>query len=675
MDPPVEFDFTDRYHQSQLPEFRGQYLPYDELKCGMFDIAHGGGPEAVAAHFQVAAGLHHFGVVGQHEVSKDHHTKKAIDALLARIGAEAQNIGLVMDSNIESLVAKFKELTPKGGDSSLRNQSDAESICCGIDMVRTYAVLNEAALYRLMLHHDKVLSTNLGASKLFRGYAKMAKVDNLSHLDDFGKQVTTFLSSQARGQQDGLSLGASKLVDGVGKHMSNQDVIVQAKFLWFLLGALLSLSLALLLLIGLPPKEPETFSEAYFLSSFSAFRIVLSLCVTLWGIGWMIQTFESKGINYQFLLGIDPHCSVNADWFFSRAALHTSMLVLLWGMYTVDYKWIKFTITSNHHYMCYPLAAFLSAIIPSVVPSTQCHFADKFSFLKSMCRVMLAPLFLVNFADNIMGDAMTSYVKPLQDVPSALCYFSAYRASQDMKDFLRTGSECPPVYDLFLPVFIAAFPMWFKMMQCLRRYYDTKQTAQLVNASKFAIGLVVALITNIKSIKQVTPVYVIVILCLTVGTLSWAWDTIMDWDVGRDQCCAPICTGDRTRQDAQLLIDAEAQQGKPKPQRLFSANVYRAATFFNFFARQMWVLSMLPVTLLSSSVVIRVLLQTLICFTEVVRRCIWGILRVEKEQTNNSEGFRSLLWVPQAVPAGVKQEKAKLLSEMTSRESDSDNSG
>ena len=110
---------------------------------------------------------------------------------------------------------------------------------------------------------------------------------------------------------------------------------------------------------------------------------------------------------------------------------------------------------------------------------------------------------------------------------------------------------------------ITAVPYWFRLQQCVRRFYDAKRGSRervehMINAGKYFVSLLSISLASLGGYSSVTnldprtdPGQVAWIAALIVGTLySYAWDIIMDWgliavdfDGGNERC--PACSGRR----------------------------------------------------------------------------------------------------------------------------------
>jgi len=440
------------------------------------------------------------------------------------------------------------------------------------------------------------------------------------------------------------------------------------------LGSSLALFMAIAILIVIPPKHPKTFSTAYFMANFCVFRVVLSITLTIWGTGAVARVCEDNHINVNFLLGVDPRCRIGPEFLFVIAALLTSAWIMIFGMYVIDYKWMVlpqvmaktgFNKRSSGLYVLYPISILLVTLLLAFGPSKICRNRYKKALLGSVARTALAPLFSVSFADNLVGDVWTSLAKPLQEIPAALCYLFQYHPlSRDVVDaFVVHGNTCPAWEQTILTPSIAGAPFLFRLLQCTRRYHDTGDCRHLWNFGKYLASLMVVVVTSIGATRGS------IIFVSSLATIYAAfWDIFLDWGLG----CQELPFLPRwpfswphqersqwmstTSQDRNMMNDNFVVE-----QRRFSPLLYTCVAIFDLAARSTWALTLMPVTLLSDSIVQRALLQTLVALIEIARRTVWAVLRIENEQITNVSGFREFLWVP------LKMNKLEVQTARTTR--------
>ena len=89
---------------------------------------------------------------------------------------------------------------------------------------------------------------------------------------------------------------------------------------------------------------------------------------------------------------------------------------------------------------------------------------------------------------------------------------------------------------LFWHFFIAFLPFWFRLMQCFRRYYETKLIANLKNAGKYFTSMCVQggaifftlYASNLDTMNH-TIFYSFIGLNVFSTIYSLYWDLYMDW--------------------------------------------------------------------------------------------------------------------------------------------------
>jgi len=240
---------------------------------------------------------------------------------------------------------------------------------------------------------------------------------------------------------------------------------------------------------------------------------------------------------------------------------------------------------------------------------------------------------------------------------------------------------------------IAALPQWFRLLQCLRRFQDTREGKHLCNLGKYAASMLVVFVSAIRG-----PSHLGVICISSVATMYAAsWDIFMDWGLtAKDLSLATsnatsscrvfpfrraTTTGSSITSTAvgttisssspspALRVNPSASQGgcggspllhcseqgcepsmtagsSQARKRNFSPQFYWMAVIFDIMARLTWVLTLVPITLLSDDIVWRAIFQISMSTVEIARRCVWVVLRIENEQLTNASGYRALLWVP-----------------------------
>jgi len=145
-------------------------------------------------------------------------------------------------------------------------------------------------------------------------------------------------------------------------------------------------------------------------------------------------------------------------------------------------------------------------------------------------RVVLAPLFYVNFADFWLADQLNSLVVVFIDFQYLICFYLTsdnWMSANGKKPTLIASSYlvmcvCLYIYTNIKSVFntfllfsltdinvcddytrvirplVGCLPAWWRFAQCLRRYRDTKEAfPHLANAGKYATSFLVMLFSTL----------------------------------------------------------------------------------------------------------------------------------------------------------------------------------
>jgi hypothetical protein len=169
---------------------------------------------------------------------------------------------------------------------------------------------------------------------------------------------------------------------------------------------------------------------------------------------------------------------------------------------------------------------------------------------------------------------------------------------------------------------VTALPAYWRLIQCLRRYYDNRNSAHphLSNALKYVLSLsTIAISTAEKFSGQEYLIYLWAIFAFTTSVYSYLWDVMFDWG---------------------LFSNREYLRDELNFPKWF----YYMAIVMNLFLRFTWVVLLAPNHwdwLAHANVVVYVL-----AVLEVCRRSVWVLLRMENEHSNNVGNYRATKELP-----------------------------
>ena len=240
------------------------------------------------------------------------------------------------------------------------------------------------------------------------------------------------------------------------------------------------------------------------------------------------------------------------------------------------------------------------------------------SFWKVLAYTLMAPYYRVQFRDGMVGDVLTSLVRPFQNVLLLL----------------------PPSWVLFtvlLPM-ATVTPLFLRFLQCLRQVWDSgERWPALVNAGKYFVAAHAALggVFGFGMAWWVSSV---------ISTMyQLAWDITMDWN----------------------LLD---RNGKLRRKRLYPfAWMYWVIAALNGLLRFGWTLTFVPAQYLDATGVLtqrRWVLGPILAVAEIIRRSLWALIRVEWEVIRTTRSLDDMPLQKMASESASETNKIRLLVEL-----------
>jgi len=380
------------------------------------------------------------------------------------------------------------------------------------------------------------------------------------------------------------------------------------------------------------------------------------------------QEEEERDAIVQANLGSAPATTLN--WAYSPsgaavtgAALDLALPVLLnFHLFISAYNHPKYAGSDTPK--IFPLIFFTVLNIRAQVPC-----GKRRRFWGSFHYTMWSPIFTVKFRDEIIGDILTSLVRPLQDVAFAYVYYLVVLFHRhDIGEASRICNDSWLLQLWILPG-VAILPLWWRFLQCLRQARDTRcRWPYYGNAFKYLTATLIVLydiahgmpttIGNSASIDTTTSNdttdeynrrtwWSVCFLLATIYQI-W-WDTFVDWELFvLDTSAVSMASPDT--QFKWTLANMSKLSLKLRTRRMYpSDRLYYGIFYTNCIFRFLWMLSLIParhisaddITLFTShskvhfvnsySADMQSYLGPIIACGEIVRRCLWGILRVELE--------------------------------------------
>ncbi|OXB42400.1 hypothetical protein B1J92_L00737g [Nakaseomyces glabratus] len=362
----------------------------------------------------------------------------------------------------------------------------------------------------------------------------------------------------------------------------------------------------------------------------------------IWG-GWymillislffLIDCFiwHRTGINYRFIMFGEVQAKSGTQ-FFNNDFATTGIPLRLYFLAFFIISCAIISALSFHfdHLTPYGYIYFIVVGLLFITPYDLIPYWDKLvetrKFLVTTTfRLVLSGLYPVEFKDFFLGDIICSLTYTLSD----LAIFACYYAPKTRKDPL---GMCGSSHSKAMGV-LSCLPSFWRFMQCVRRFFDSNDWfPHLPNAAKYLLGvaynatLCAYRLSNHSPAKR-NPF----IIFATLNSISTSiWDLVMDWSVLQSSI------GNENlflRKDLYLAGKRNWETGKYDWSR---KAVYYIAMVLDVVIRFQWIVyAVAPQTIQQSAVT-----SFALAVTEVCRRFIWVIFRVENEHVANVHLFR-----------------------------------
>lgn len=275
-------------------------------------------------------------------------------------------------------------------------------------------------------------------------------------------------------------------------------------------------------------------------------------------------------------------------------------------------------------------------------------------YFMMLYKVCTAPFHPVFFVDSYVGDILTSLVKVLVRTVTMTLFALIYTVSL----IIGAGHDRVAVYHAILesPIYrfgvvplITLLPLWLRLVQCLRRANETsKRFPHFCNGLKYASAFTVIAFVTFQPSCTSNGLWVLGFVGATI--FQYTWDITMDWglieatNITAGTCTAGVsadvpCTSRLTALLSGFRIRSELL--------LRPVGLYPLIMIVNLLLRFSWTLTLIPDGRYAGSLHSQPLLHVLFAYlapimaaVEIMRRMIWGFIRVEWEHiaVKNSQG-------------------------------------
>ncbi|CAN9502970.1 unnamed protein product [Ophioblennius macclurei] len=333
--------------------------------------------------------------------------------------------------------------------------------------------------------------------------------------------------------------------------------------------------------------------------------------------GW-----RQAGVNHVLIFELNPRNNLSHQHLFEIAGL----LGVLWCVSLLSCLFsdsIPVSMQTN------PLVLYGFFLLLLVNPFKTFYYKSRFWLLKLLFRVVTAPFHRVGFADFWLADQLNSLGVVLMDLEYMICFYSFELDWKKHDGLLSQNNDVCNSYSYGVRAVIKCLPAWFRFVQCLRRYRDTKRAfPHLVNAGKYSTSFFVVTFSALYSThKDEAPAeaqifFYLFIACLIVSSCyTLVWDLKMDWGLFDRNA------GENTFLREEIVYPHKAY--------------YYSAIVEDVLLRFAWILTV-SLTTLTNFHGMSDILATVLAPLEVFRRFVWNFFRLENEHLNNCGEFRAV---------------------------------
>ncbi|KJE90575.1 xenotropic and polytropic murine leukemia virus receptor xpr1 [Capsaspora owczarzaki ATCC 30864] len=474
-----------------------------------------------------------------------------------------------------------------------------------LDILRNYHILNHTALAKILKKHDKTTG--------FRTLAVcMDKLKNEPFMK-LREKLSSLMEDCEKLYSDAICDGDRRAAMRRLRLVDEETVQAGSAFRLGLLGGM-CIPLFILVIIAVSSRYADGALDD-FQSIWLMYRGMLLPIYMLWLVAGDIWIWQKRKINYAFIFDFNVRDHLN----FVEVAEVAGFLSVFWCVSILCYTFSDSISFIPARWNPLALASFYVLFMFNPFPIFR--RSARYWTLRTFGRVIVSPLTKVRFADFWFGDQLISLVVALLDWEFLFCYYITSATS---------SSRCVSVSYGVRPV-ITCLPAFWRLMQCLRRYRDTKaKFPHLVNAGKYSATIMVGIFSSLDAYYREShpgsswnAFRTIWVICASISAVySYTWDIKMDWGL--------------TERKYKFLR---------KELVYYPKFVYYFAMVLDLALRFLWTFTIAPQQNIGNFLSSQIFLSVL-AFLEVSRRCMWNIFRLENEHLNNCGQFRVIHDVP-----------------------------
>mmetsp|Transcript_9873 Transcript_9873/g.15806 ORF Transcript_9873/g.15806 Transcript_9873/m.15806 type:complete len:474 (+) Transcript_9873:81-1502(+) len=346
-------------------------------------------------------------------------------------------------------------------------------------------------------------------------------------------------------------------------------------------------------------------------------RPPLMIIVAIAGWAWVVRVCRASAMNLESVLGgiVQPYAAT----FHSALVLVIVLLVArdthLIAAETPGLTWRPW-LTCN-------MGLHVVFIVLALLPLPALQRESRASLVRTLYESAIAPFAPVTFWHVIVADYLTSLAKTFSDIQMAWCVaahiFLEQKSGQHVRSEKLWGDYHDHCTDSYSNMLMLALPFWFRLMQCLKVYSQTKEQKNLWNALKYTTAFPLVYAGYLRN-QEPSPEHTrfFIFSAVVQSSFTFVWDILMDWGLPERPASVSIrsCFGFGLRE--RTLVSRQR-------------HIYVSLCVGNFLLRFAWTLSTF------GGIASHGVGMFFFEFIEIIRRTVWAVFRIEWELVRNAD--------------------------------------